>query len=218
MGHPIATTVTTIAGVANGIATSQSLPFAGALTLNGSLVSGGVATLDAPRRIAITSAGNDSGITWTITGTARSQQNGVVQSETIKGATLGNTVYTTQDFATVTSIVASGATASTVTAGTNGVASGPWVPWDTQTVDFQVSVYGTVLSAAPPTWQLDYTYDDVFGTWLPAGVPFPRALTSQTLVGLSGTGEGQLTNPVRATRLTLTAYGSAQLIQQQQGT
>ena len=216
MGHPIITTVTLAAASANGIATSQALAAAGALVLNGTSVSGGIATLDAPRRILITSAGNDSGINFTITGKARPEQGGVIQSETIKG---GNAVAvaTTQDFATVTSIVASGAVATTVTAGTNGTGSGPWVPWDTQTVDFQVSVFGAVVSGNP-TYQLDYTYDDVFGTWLPAGVPFPRALTSGTLVGLTGNAEGALTNPIRASRLTLTAVGGAQLTQQQQGT
>lgn len=213
--HPIVTTVTLAAASTAGIAQSQSLAAAGNLTLNGSLVSGGVATLDAPRRVGITSAGNDSGITFTVTGTARPEQGGVVFSETIKGAN-ASVAQTTQDFATVTQIAASGATASTVEAGTTATGSGAWVPWDTYAVDFQVSCYGTVLSGSP-TWTVEYTYDDVFGTWLPPGVPFPRPVSLTALANQTGTADGQITNPVRASRLTLTVVGSVQLTQQQQG-
>lgn len=212
MPHPIVTTVTAIAGVANGLALTQSLGAAGLLTLNGSLVAGG---LDAPRRIIVTSAGNDSAITFNITGTARTEQGGGPLSETIAGANAG-VAQTTQDFATVSSIAASGATASTVTAGTNGVASGPWVVWDVYADDFQVMAQGNVLSGSP-TYQLDVTLDDVFGTWLPANVPFPRASPYGGLVGATGNVMAQITGPVRASRLTLTAFGSVQLTQQQQG-
>lgn len=213
--HPIVTTVTLDAASANAIALSQSLAAAGALTLNGALVTNGVATLDAPRRVGITSAGNDSGITWTVTGTARPEQGGVTFSETIAGANIG-VAQTTQDFATVTSIVGSGATASTVTAGTTGTGSGAWVPWDTYAVDFQVSCYGAVMSGTP-TWSVEYTYDDVFGTWLPSDVPFPRPLQLSTLKNQTVSLDGQINFTVRASRLTLTVVGSVQLTQQQQG-
>ena len=215
MGHPIATTVTLAAASANNIGLSQTLAAAGPLALNGSAVTGGVAKLDAPRRIILTSGGNDTGITFTVTGTARVEQGSVAQTETITGAN-ATAATTTQDFATVTRIVSSGATASTVTAGTSGTGSGPWVPWDRQMVDFQVSVAGFVLSGSP-TWGVEYTYDDVFGTWLPAGVPFPRAIALSTVTAQSGTKDGQITWTVAASRLTLTAVGSVQLIQTQQG-
>lgn len=215
MGHPIVTTVTFVAGSANNIATSQSLAGAGALTLNGSTVVAGVATLDAPRRVIITSAGNDSGITFTVTGAARSQQNGSVQSETITGGNVA-AATTTQDFATVTGITASGATASTVTVGTDGTGSGPWVPWDRQVVDFQVSVVGFVLSGTP-TWGIEYTYDDVFGLWLPPGVLYPRPIALSTVTGKTTTADGAITFTVVASRLTLTAAGSVQATQIQQG-
>ena len=77
------------------------------------------AKLDMPRRILFTSAGNDSGITTTVTGT---DWNGNAATEVL---TLANasTVYTVYDYATVTSMKLSGATASTITVGTNGIAS-----------------------------------------------------------------------------------------------
>lgn len=223
MGHPIVTTLTLAAAVTNGIAQSQSLPGASGLklALNGSLVTNGAAALDAPRRIIITSAGNDSGITWTVVGTRGSWWASTPLTETFTGANIG-AAQSTQDFLTVTSITGSGATASTVTAGTDGVGSGPWVPWSKYSTDFQVSLFGVVLSGSP-TWQVDYTYDDVFGLWLPPGILFPRPLTFALMTGVTGTLDGALANAgVRASRLTISALGggiagSAQLTQEQQG-
>lgn len=104
---------------ATNIRTASSIGAAGPVTLNGSLVSGGVATLDQPRRVLFTSVGNDSGITFTITGT---DWNNAPATEVLTGAN-ASTVYSTYDYKTVTSIVASGASAGNVSIGTNGVAS-----------------------------------------------------------------------------------------------
>lgn len=104
---------------ATNIRTATSISAAGAVTLNGSLVSGGVATLDQPRRVLFTSSGNDSGITFTVTGT---DWNNTPTSEIVTGAN-ATTTYTVYDFKTVTSVVASGASAGTVSIGTNAVAS-----------------------------------------------------------------------------------------------
>lgn len=104
---------------ATNIRSASSIAAAGTVTLNGSLVSGGVATLDKPRRVLFTSAGNDSGITFTINGT---DWNGTPVSEVLTGAN-ATTTYTTYDFKTVTSVVASGASAGNVSIGTNAIAS-----------------------------------------------------------------------------------------------
>ena len=141
--RPVVTTVTLTGGVANSLATSQSLGGAGDLVL----VSATPIALDIPRRIGITSAGNDSGITWTVTGYARSEMGSPKLVETIAGADVG-TAQTTQDFASVLSILGSGATASTVTAGTTNTASGPWVPWSTYTDTFQIGMASVILSAS----------------------------------------------------------------------
>lgn len=215
MSHPITSTVTIIAGNATLIGALQTLTSPNLyIEPLGPPTNGTGITLDAPRRISIFSTGNDTGITWTVTGTARPEQGGIAISETIAGGS-GAAVYTTQDFATVTSILASGTTASTVTAGTNGVASGPWVVWDSFVEFFMVAAQGQVLSGSP-TWQIDVTDDDPFLTWLPSSVPFPRAQTS-FISGQTGSYSGNLSGSVRASRLTLTAYGSVQLSQQQSG-
>lgn len=140
----IAQTVGPLAAAsANNIALSQTPGGAGPITLNGSTVSGGIATLDNPRQVIVTSAGNDSGITFTITGTNWS---GNTWSEIVPGANAG-VASSVLDYATVTKIAASGATASTITVGTSGVAGSPWTrldEWSGSDVAMQCDATGTV--------------------------------------------------------------------------
>ena len=215
MAHPIYLALTLAAGSANGVALVQSPGAAGNLTLNGSLVSGGVATLTPARRVIITSAGNDSAKTFTVYGTDRF---GNSQTEAVTGANIG-AAATTQDFLTVTRVAISAASAGTVTVGTNNTASTQWVPWSQYATDFEVSFYGDV-TAGSPTWQLDVTFDDVFGTWLPASIPFPRATTPSATSGFTGDASGVVNDsigPIRASRLTLVAAGTVNITQMQQG-
>ena len=208
MSHPILSTVTIIAGNASLLAAAQN----GFTGLPLSLVTAKL-TLDAPRRVVITSAGNDSGINFVITGTSRPEQGSVVQSETLAGGNIAAAV-STQDYATLISVVPSGNTASTVTVGTNGTASGPWVVWDSFVPNFLVSLQGNVLSGSP-TYGVEVTQDDVFGTWLPSGIPYPRAFTYPNFTNQTQSALGSLAVGYRASRLTLTAFGSVQLTQQQ---
>lgn len=215
MGHPISLSLTVAAGSTNGIALSQSLGAAGALTLNGASVSGGTATLSPARRVLMTSAADDSDITWTVVGTNRFGQ---TQTETFVGGASA-AVASTQDFLTVTSITGSAATSGNVTAGTNSTASTQWVPWDTNQTDVQISFFGDITSGSP-TWQVDFTPDDVYGLWLPSSIPFPRAVTPAATSGFTSDASGVLNDsisPVRATRLTLTVAGTVMLTQTQQG-
>ena len=122
----------------NGICTSQTTSAAANMTLNGALcatingnsvyapsVSGTAATADGAwaRKIGITSDGNDSGITFTITGT---DVNGKALSETVTGPN-STTVYSTNstaaNFKTVTKIATSAATTGNITIGTAAVAA-----------------------------------------------------------------------------------------------
>ena len=138
------------AASANNIALSQSVVGASAVVLNGSTASGGVATLDTARRVLITSAGNDSGITFTITGTNWS---GSSISEVLTGGNIA-AVPSVLDYATVTSIKTSGSTASTITVGTNGVAASPWARMDEYMwpdVSIQCNVTGTVIYTVQST-------------------------------------------------------------------
>lgn len=215
MGRPIVQTVSIGVADDDGYAQTQTPLAAGNLTLNGALVSGGVGTPDAPRRVSITSAGNDSGRTFTVYGTSNAAPS-IAISEAVTGANAG-AAATTQDFATVTRIAVDAATAGAVIAGTNSTASSPWIPLDNYVPPMQVVATGYVMSGGP-TYQMDYTNDDVYGTWLPSSVPFPRAQAWPSLTGKTGTANAVIDQPVRAVRLTLTDVGSCQLsILQQQG-
>ena len=122
----------------DGICASQTTSAAANMTLNGALtatingnsvyapsVSGTAATADGAwaRKIGITSDGNDSGITFTITGT---DVNGKALSETVTGPN-STTVYSTNstaaNFKTVTKIATSAATTGNITIGTAAVAA-----------------------------------------------------------------------------------------------
>lgn len=130
---------------ANAIALAATLAAPGDLTLTATPY-----VLDPPRHVTVTSAGNDSGITFTVYGTTYS---GNSISETIAGTNAG-TATTTFDFATVTRIAASGATAGNVEAGYAQSGGSRWVRMDSwamaQSVA-QVTVSGTITYSVQTT-------------------------------------------------------------------
>jgi len=101
---------------ADGIAQAQTPGGAGNFTLNGDLISGGVFTSSdgGARQLLFTTVDNESGDTYTITGT---DADGRAQTETVTGpnATTGES---TKYFLTVTQIATSGAATDTVAIGT----------------------------------------------------------------------------------------------------
>ena len=90
---------------------------AGNLTIGGVLTSSGTATFVDPRRISITSVGNDVARSFTITGT---DANGASQSEIVLGQNAG-TALSTKSFKTVTSVSVDAATAANVSTGVSGL-------------------------------------------------------------------------------------------------
>ncbi len=97
----------------NGISTSAAVGNNANLVIGGALASGGAVTFDSPRNVTITSAGNDSGISFTVTGT---DVDGAAQTESITGAN-ADTATGSSTFATVTQIAAVGNPAGNVEAG-----------------------------------------------------------------------------------------------------
>lgn len=149
--RPVTVTVGPLATAsANAICLSQT-PTA-AFTLNGALVTSGVATMDNPRRVLITTTANESAKTITIVGT---DWNYAPQTEIITGPN-ATTGYTNLDFRTVTSITISAAAAGAITVGTNTVASSMWVRLDSYAlaqVALQCTVTGTVSFTVQQTLQ-----------------------------------------------------------------
>jgi len=135
---------------ANGIVTIINKPANGYLTLNGGLVVSGVAKLTTPRRVLFTLDANETGTTFTVTGT---DANSNVQSETITGidaSGVTKTQYSVLDYLTVTSIKvynAGGAAAGNVTVGTNTIGGSRWVrlnDFAPSNISIQVDVSGTI--------------------------------------------------------------------------
>lgn len=194
------------AAAANNIALTQTPLAAGALTINGAAATGGVATLDVPRRVIVTSAGNDSNKTFRITGT---NADGNPIRETVTGGNIA-AVQTVQDFKTVTEVYASAATAAAVTVGTNGVASSPWklTNWEHQAVSeitWDCSVSGTV------TYGLEWTASTINDNQNQMGSAFgnypstPVARTLTTLTAKTADASTSQDNPIQAWRLVITA-------------
>lgn len=133
----------------NAYSTIISITPSGATT--GAITVGtyGIATLDAARRILFTSGGNDSSITATVVGGDR---NGDPITETVT-LTNGSTVYTNLDFLTIASTATSGAVATTLTVGTNGVASSQWVFFDQHASNAQIAGQAVVSGVCNYTIQ-----------------------------------------------------------------
>lgn len=138
----------------DGIAEAQTPSGAEALALGGVLVSGGVATLDYARQLAIVSDGNESGITFTVVGT---DADGYALTEVITGPNI-TTVESTGYFKTVTSVTTNGAGAGNITVGTVDEACTATIPlqWGSpHACTINVDVTGTI------SFTVQETFDDV---------------------------------------------------------
>ena len=183
--------------VANNIALSQTPSGAGNLTINGSLASGGVATLDTPRRVLFTPAGAEAtnSTVWTVYGT---DWNNNSVSETVAGVNNPSTVYTVYDYKTVTRIAVNKAQAGAVTVGTNGVASSRPIFLDTfapAPTSIQVTAAGTVNYTVQQSLDDPNDVGYVNVTW----VNHPDS----ALVAATGTAQGNYAYLPRVVRVTL---------------
>ena len=179
-----------------GIAATQTASAGALLTINGGLATGGVATLDVPRRVIVTSAGNDSADTFTVTGT---DYFGRLQTELLTGAS-GTAAMTFHDFKTVTSILTSTATSGNVSAGTNGVGSSiPWVidEWANPSV-FGV---GTVVTGTA-NYNVEKSYDNLFPAWN-VNTNTPTWYADANFNAITSNTNNQIQGPLTMLRLTI---------------
>ena len=178
----------------DNIAAEQS-PAGAALTLNGAV---GTGNLDYARALTITSGGDDSDITYTLTGT---DANGAAQTEDIVGGN-ATTVLTAKYFKSVSSITHTGSVQSTVTVGTGNVTRImatqiiPLEPYDTIATVVSVDVTGTI------DFTVQETFDDVLnlnvGSILWADVSALNDKTADTTAAVS--------RGARAIRLLVNSY------------
>jgi hypothetical protein len=210
---------------ADSISLSQSVASAADAILNGALaattsqfvsqippeVSKVIATLSVSGKVSITSAGNDSGMTFTVYGTSNG---GSLINETISGGNIA-AVSTLKSFKTVTRVAASAATAAAITIGTLQSGSTDWMPLDinvpNQVTNISVSVTGTL------NYSVQYTNEDPYDNTLAhQAVSHPTAaLVAATTSQTAGT----TTTLMRAVRLLINSgSGSALLTVTQQST
>jgi len=105
----------------DGISTAAAVGDGANLVIGGALASGGAVTFDQPRNITILSAGDDSGISFTVTGT---DETATSATESITGANAG-TATGSAYFTTITAIAAVGDPAGNVSAGSGTSIAAP---------------------------------------------------------------------------------------------
>ena len=196
MAFPIVFTKQLGAASVNSIAGSQS-PGAGAITLTAATVTIDTATAantQVGRRVILTSGGNDTGVTFTVTGTNAS---GSVISDSFLGAS-GGAAQSNLDFVTVNGLTHTGSIASTIEAGTNGVGSSPWITlnWHSQLINVGFAIE---LVSGACNFTMQYAYDDPNN--LLAGATYPLPFNHSVVVGASATTDGVFAMPISAVRV-----------------
>lgn len=207
--RPVTQTRALVAAVVGAICAAQTTAGAANLLINGTLASGGVATLAAQQTLGVTCAADIHTVNFTFTGT---DDQGRVITETIAGPTAGATVKTALNYRTVTQIAVSAAVGTNVTVDTLQIGASTEVPLDLYTTAFNVSIAVEVTGTVNYTVQ--YTFDDVFG-----GAPGPFVWNNfTTLTAQTANGNGTIISPVRAVRLlTNSGGGTAKMLVVQSG-
>jgi hypothetical protein len=204
------TTISIAAADADGIATSQTPAATGVqnITLDGALVTTDPKTgvnqwlADTPRLVSITSAGNDTGRTFTITG---ENEKGVATSEEVTGAS-GAAATSTVTFARITSITTDDDTAGAITVGTTSAVTTQWIPMDLFANPFSVSLGVVLAGSSTVTYTVQHTFSDVQDSTVTASAIDHDSLASQT-----ATNDGNYAFPVRAVRLTNAGFTAGSL-------
>jgi hypothetical protein len=206
MQRNIALTLAPADAVVNNVSTVHAYGAAGPLTLDGAAMNAGMVTLDMPRRLAITSTGDESGKVFTVTGIAR---NGGVQTETLAGPAAGLSVNTAKDYASgPLAISINAASAGNIRVGTSQTLSSQWLVidrYDSNGVGFDVD-----LGGAACTYSVESTIDEPF----PSGnvnpptdiYLIPRA--HPNFDGHAISDQGAYTTPINAIRLTVLTFAT----------
>lgn len=190
------------AASSTNICASQSGSAGTPLSLNGTAVTGGVATIDTAtaansaigRRVAIAYTGTDT--SFTIVGT-----NDTGNSITDVAVGSSGAAQSNLDFVTVTSITPVGGGLTGVTAGTNGVGSSQWALWNWRGyAPMNLGMLIELVSGAV-NFTVQHAYDDPNG--LRAGVLFPLPINSPVIVNATSTIDGAYTTPILGTRVLI---------------
>ncbi len=159
--RPQVITTAVMSDDADGISVSQK-PAAGgiqSLTITGALAADSVTAIIAnAQRVGITSDANDSGVTFSVTGT---DADGVVHTESSITGPSSDTVLTTAYFKTVTGVTISGNATGNITVGTlatNGLVTRSIIINWRQT-PFNMSLSAELTAGTAEFFGMDYTVD-----------------------------------------------------------
>jgi hypothetical protein len=205
LSSTVGTTSLSLASSSAGISTILQLN--GTFGTSSPFGPGVLATTGIQQRITITSGSSDTGIYYHIVGLNAA---GFTVQEYLVGGAAGSTVQSNLDYRTIISIQPSASsvaqslatTASTVSAGTNGVGSSLWNIVNWHNTPSNIS-YATVLRSGAATWTIQYTYDDP--NKLPVGVAYPQPFSHPTIVNATTSIDGFSNDPLTAWRLYISA-------------
>lgn len=198
-----AITLSATAAVANAICLSQKPAGGGvqSLTLNGALASGGVATLVYQARITITSSGNDSARTFTITG---KDYNNQILTETITGPNT-TTVTSVNYYKTITHITVDNNTAGNITVGNSAQTASVWWPANYNRYPI-MSLITDVSPGAVLTYTVEYTGDNLQAAPNASATAYSQNVTG--LVSQSTSQTAGLASGVCGVRIVLNSWTS----------
>ena len=185
---------------ADGICASQTPAAGGAqnLTIAGALASGGEVDLNHGHLITITSAGADSGRTFTVTG---EDYRGDALTEAITGPAT-TTVVGTKYFKKVTQVSVDADTAGAITVGVNGASTSPLYMPETYVNPMNVGLM--IILSGVLTYSVEHTFDDV----QVADLSTLSFLDHDDLTAKTASDDGNYAFPLRAFRLKITAFTS----------
>ncbi len=219
--RPVSITKTLAAASANNIALTQTPVSGTALTLAGSTVTAGVATLDTARRVLLTFGNEASNRTLVLTGTDGANSPITETLTVVSGA--GGTIASLQDFLTITrALPLGGGWTAAVTLGTSATGSTQWFVPSQHITPFELT-FGTVLVSGTPTWTIEASLTDVkapvplgLDNQRPVPIPAPIALAGLSAL-VANTGPVTVRDTIQGFRLTLTVVGSVQMNATQAG-
>lgn len=177
----------------NGVASSATPGSATAVTINGALATGGIATLTPPSHVSVFSTVTDSGTVITLTGTNRY---GATITEAITGpAASSATVKGTKNFATVSSASLSSTASGNIELGSADELETAWKPVDYNTSAMRVHVKEG--STADMDYVIQYSVEDPWAVGFSEDAADPQ--------------DGDPAPPVRAVRTKVTNFVAGQI-------
>tara|TARA_R110002051_G_scaffold59803_1_gene109720 strand:- start:416 stop:1384 length:969 start_codon:yes stop_codon:yes gene_type:complete len=203
----------TITGPDNGLIVLGSTKFysvasvtsSGAVTGNVEVGVNGYAQFSTPQHVAMYSAGNDTGDTYTARGYDRY---GVEMTDSIVGANAGTSTTQDANFAWVDRITSDGASAGAVEAGVDALCESAWFVLNYRGAGFNVSIgCDTSGASVDMVYDMQHTFNDVLASG------FQEASgeiihTHDVLANQTGTADGVYTSPPVACRLAISTVST----------